>query len=186
MSRWPTAPDLSASADNVMKAMVTRGPYVRFGLSLTTLSMLDSRPDHDKPWDPLWLDDLDVLASQCTVRIERQTTCPMPDLGRALFTVRIYTTPLTDLAKVRPDLIPRLASILRSASPAILEYKGIAEYAHRSPSGASEMLSALRVDVNSLEWKGETYARCGSPAPGPVAESSVGTAQNPFHVLRKP
>jgi dimethylamine monooxygenase subunit A len=121
---------LIASADNVMKAMVTRGPYVRFGLSLTTLPTLDSHPDHEKPWDTRWLDDLDLLASMCTVRIERQTTCPMPDLGRALFTVRIYTTPLTDLANVRPDLIPRLAIILRSASLAILEYKGIAEYAH--------------------------------------------------------
>jgi hypothetical protein len=110
--------------------MVTRGPYVRFGLSLTTLPMLDSHPDHEEPWDTHWLDDLDVLASQCTVRIERQTTCPMPDLGRALFTVRIYTAPLVQLAGSHPDLIPRLATILRSASPAILEYKGIAEYAH--------------------------------------------------------
>jgi len=120
---------LIASSHNVIKAIVSRGPYVRFGLSLTTLPALDSHPDHDKPWDPAWLDDLNVLASRCTVRIERQTTFPMPDLGRALFTVRIYTTPLVQLAESNPHLIPRLAKILRSASPAILAYKGIQEYA---------------------------------------------------------
>ncbi len=120
---------LIASANNVMKAIVNKGPYVRFGLSLTTMPNLDSHPDHEKPWDPSWLEDLDLLASKCTVRIERQTTYPMPDLCRALFTVRIYTTPLLELARCRPDLIPRLGAILRSASPAILEYKGMREYA---------------------------------------------------------
>lgn len=120
---------LIASANNVMKAIVNKGPYVRFGLSLTTLPNLDCHPDHEKPWDPAWLDDLEVLASKCTVRIERQTTCPMPDLCRALFTVRIYATPLVELSRTRPDLLPRLSAILRSATPAILAYKGMAEFA---------------------------------------------------------
>ena len=120
---------LIASASNVMKAIVSKGPYLRFGLSLTTLPALDSHPDHDKPWDPAWLDDLDLLAANVTVRIERQTTCPFPDLRRALFTVRICNTPLMQLESDRPDLIARLAVILRSASPAVLAYKDIAHYA---------------------------------------------------------
>jgi heme-dependent oxidative N-demethylase alpha subunit-like protein len=120
---------LVASADNVMKAIVTRGRYIRFGLSLTTLPSLDNHPDLPKPWDPTWPANPDLLASRVSVRIERQTTYPMPDLHRALFTVRIYSTPLLELAEQRPDLIARLAMILRSASPAVLAYKGIAEYA---------------------------------------------------------
>lgn len=120
---------LVASADNVMKAIVTKGPYIRFGLSLTTLPSLDNHSDLPKPWDPAWIADPDLLASKVSVRIERQTTYPMPDLGRALFTVRIYSTSLPELAGNRPDLISRLATILRSASPAVLAYKGIAEYA---------------------------------------------------------
>ena len=120
---------LVASSGNVMKAIVTRGPFVRFGLSLTTLPALDNHPDHTKPWDPVWLDDPDLLASKVSVRIERQTTYPMPDLGRGLFTVRIYNTPLTQLAEDRPDLLRRLATVLRSGSPAVLAYKEIAEYA---------------------------------------------------------
>ena len=120
---------LISSAHNVMKAIVTKGPYVRFGLSLTTLATLDSHPDHVKPWDDAWLNDLDQLAAKVTVRIERQTTFPMPDLGRALFSVRIYTTPLTLMNRARPDLIPRLAETLRSASPAVIAYKGMGRYA---------------------------------------------------------
>ena len=120
---------LVSAADNVMKAIVTRGPFIRFGLSLTTLPSLDNHPDRPKPWDPAWLTDLDLLASNVSVRIERQTTYPMPDLGRALFTVRVYSTPLVSLAEDRPDLTARLARILRSASPEVLAYKGIAEYA---------------------------------------------------------
>jgi hypothetical protein len=120
---------LVASSGNVMKAIVTRGPFVRFGLSLTTLPALDNHPDHAKPWDPEWLDDPDVLAGKVSVRIERQTTYPMPDLGRALFTVRIYNTPLRQLAGDHPDLLRRLATVLRSGSPAVLAYKEIAEYA---------------------------------------------------------
>ena len=96
---------LVAAADNVMKAIVTRGPDIRFGLSLTTLPSLDNHPDRPKPWDPAWLTDLDSLASNVSVRIERQTTYPMPDLGRALFTVRVYLMLLVSLVEDRPDLL---------------------------------------------------------------------------------
>lgn len=119
---------LVASADNVMKAIVSKGPYVRFGLSLTTQLRLDSHPDLPKPWDEAWLDDTDQLAANCFVRVERQTTLPMPDLGRALFSVRIYNTPLETFAFEHPEFTRRLATILRSASPAVVSYKGMAHY----------------------------------------------------------
>jgi hypothetical protein len=54
---------------------------------------------------------------------------PFADLGRGLFTVRIYTTPLVDLARDRPDLLPRLVTMVRDASPAVLAYKGMDHYA---------------------------------------------------------
>ena len=120
---------LMSSAGNVMKAITTKGPYCRFGVSLTTLNQLDIHPAHPKPWDDAWLDDPDELARNVTLRVERQTTLPFADLGRALFTVRIYTTPLTEIARTRPDLLPRLATMIREASPAVLEYKGFAHYA---------------------------------------------------------
>lgn len=119
---------LVASADNVMKAIVTKGPYVRFGLSMTTQPLLDGHPDLPKPWDDAWLHDPDELARHVTVRMERQTTYPMPDLGRALFSVRIYTTPLDVFARKSPEFTARLGPILRSASPAVIAYKGMAHF----------------------------------------------------------
>jgi hypothetical protein len=120
---------LISSASNVMKAMTTKGPFVRFGLSLTTLPNLDAHPDFVRPWDPAWLDDLDALAQHMTLRVERQTTLPFPGLGRGLFTVRIYTTPLPEVASDHPELLPRLATMIETASPAVLEYKGMSRYA---------------------------------------------------------
>ncbi len=119
---------LMNSAANVMKAMTTKGPYVRFGFSISTCPRLDIHPDIVRPWDAAWLDDLDTLASNLTLRVERQTTMPFPDLGRALFSVRIYTMPLDRVAAERPDLLPRIAAVVRSASPAVLQYKGMAHY----------------------------------------------------------
>ncbi len=120
---------LIASANNVMKAIVTKGPYVRFGLSLTTWPQIDGHPDHPKPWDERWLDDPDELARNVYVRIERQTTRPFADVGRALFSVRIYLTRLDEFAAGRPGYAGRLATVLRSASPAVVKYKGISRYA---------------------------------------------------------
>lgn len=120
---------LVSSADNVMKAIVTKGPYVRFGLSMTTQPLLDSHPDRSKPWEETWLANPDLLAERVYVRIERQTTYPMPDLGRALFSVRIYMCSLADFARDAPQFAARLAPILRSASPAVIEYKGMSKYA---------------------------------------------------------
>ncbi|MDQ2682435.1 MAG: DUF3445 domain-containing protein [Chloroflexota bacterium] len=120
---------LIASANNVMKAIVTKGPYVRFGLSLTTLPRIDSHPDHPKPWEDRWLEDPDELARNTYVRIERQTTRPFADVGRALFSVRIYLTRLDEFASRRPDYARRLTTVLRSASPAVVEYKGMTRYA---------------------------------------------------------
>ena len=138
---------LIASAGKVMKAMTTKGPYVRFGLSLTTRPHLDCHPDWPKPWDDAWLTDPDQLARNVTVRIERQTTRPFPDLGRALFTVRIYTSSLDRLASERPDLIPRLATVIRTAHPAILAYKDIAHYTE-AVAAWCESMPALKESVS--------------------------------------
>ena len=57
--------------------------------------------------------------------MERQTTFPMPDLGRGLFTIRIYVDPLVERLDREPSLAPRLAHILRSTAPEVRRYKGV-------------------------------------------------------------
>ena len=61
--------------------------------------------------------------------MERQTTLAMPDLDRALFTVRIYLDPLVDRLAAEPSLRPRLASLIASCGPEVIVYKGMSDIA---------------------------------------------------------
>ena len=120
---------LVASGPNVIKAMIGKGPYVRFGWGLTTNPDLNGHPA-TRP-APIALDGLSPaeVAALTFVRMERQTTLAMPDLDRALFTVRIYLDPLVDRIAAEPSLRPRLASLITSCSPEVLRYKGMADLA---------------------------------------------------------
>lgn len=115
---------LIAASRQVSRAMVTNGPFVRYVWSLTTDPRLEQHPDDVKiePDDAVY-DDPDVLASQVFFRVERQTTFPMPDLDRALFTIRVYMQPLTDAVR-DPSRRARLAAAMREMSPALSDYKG--------------------------------------------------------------
>ncbi len=115
---------LIAASRNVARAMVTGGPFVRFVWSITTDPRLEQHPEDAKlePDDRVY-DDPDALAAQTFFRVERQTTFPMPDLDRALFTIRVYVQPLTDAVQ---DISRRnkLAAAMREMSPALSDYKG--------------------------------------------------------------
>ena len=77
---------LGASA-NVMKALLTKGPYVRFSFGLSPNPALDNHPVTRPPKPPasIWTDPESAI-DRIYVRMERQTTYPMPDLNRGLFT----------------------------------------------------------------------------------------------------
>jgi len=117
---------LGASA-NVMKALLTKGPYIRFSWSVTLHGGLDAHPDAPRPTlsDAEWADP-ETVAARTFVRMERQTTFPMPDLNRGLFTIRVYVDPLADRLARQPDLRPRLGSLIASTAPDVRDYKGIA------------------------------------------------------------
>ncbi len=63
-------------------------------------------------------------ASQCYLRMERQTLTKMPVSGDILFTIRIYSDPLAAL-RARPDLARALHAQLLAMSDAQLAYKGL-------------------------------------------------------------
>lgn len=113
---------LVKASQNVAKAMVTRGPFVRFVWALTADPSLDQHPEHPRlnPEDQLSPDE---VASRTFMRVERQTTFPMPDLERALFTIRVYMQPLTEAANT-PESRAHLAASLRSMKPEVIVYKG--------------------------------------------------------------
>ena len=116
---------LERAAPNVMKALHTKGPFVRYVWSLTADDGLNQNPDlPGRPNPTLPLEAPAALAQKLTFRVERQTTCALPALQRFIFTVRIFTQPLTEAA-CNPERRGRLERALLSMDDALLAYKGL-------------------------------------------------------------
>ena len=109
---------LQRAAPALSEALLTRGPLRQHVWGLDPDGRLDrdpSAPDapgHELPASPegWWL------------RVERQTSVPLPHLGRGLFTIRPYLVPLTALT---PPQRTVLADALASMTPDTLRYKGV-------------------------------------------------------------
>jgi hypothetical protein len=118
---------LLKSGSNIMKALFTKGPFIRFSWGLTLNSQLDNHPETPKGTLPdLFFDDPNLLARHVYLRMERQTTFPFPELQRGLFSIRVYVNPLTERVKKEPELRERLATLLHSVKSEVLAYKGMA------------------------------------------------------------
>lgn len=120
---------LVSSAPNVIRAMVNKGPYVRFNFGLSFSPLLDTHPavNHDRRlYTPG--EDFEARLPGMNLRMERQTTCGFPGQQRALFSIRIYVNPLTERIERDPSLRPRIANLLRTAIPSVSDYKGYTPY----------------------------------------------------------
>ena len=118
---------LLGSSANVMKALLTKGPFIRYAWSVTLSDARDHHPACPRPdLAPEEWEDPDLVAARTFLRMERQTTYPMPDLGRGLFTIRIYVDPLIARLERQPELRTRLGHILESTAPEVQDYKGVA------------------------------------------------------------
>jgi hypothetical protein len=58
------------------------------------------------------------------LRVERQTTVPLPEHAAALFLIRVYLTPFSDLT---PEQRATLARALEAMPPHVAAYKGLAD-----------------------------------------------------------
>ena len=115
---------LERAAQSVMRALLTKGPFVRYVWSLTADDGLNQNPDLPGRSATALTLSPQVLAEKLTFRVERQTTRALPALQRLFFTVRIYTQPLTETAS-SADRRSSLTRSLRSMDDALLEYKGL-------------------------------------------------------------
>jgi hypothetical protein len=119
---------LLKASGNTMKALLTKGPFIRFSWGLTINPSLDNHPHSPKPEPPqAWLENPSELVKHSYLRMERQTTFPIPDLERGLFSIRVYVTPLLERLERDPSLRSRLARFVVSVKPEVLEYKGMAQ-----------------------------------------------------------
>ena len=113
---------LMAGSRNLVAAMLAKGPFIRHVWSITGSADLDQNPArHGTPPEPLEGPLLDRLY----FRAERQTTTPFG--SSALFTIRIYVTPLSLVLDRRRAQL--LSAAIGSMDEELLHYKGLTEIA---------------------------------------------------------
>jgi hypothetical protein len=111
---------LLKASKNTLQAMVNRGPFVRFVWSLNSTDELNLNPAFHTHGRKKPLGD---NPSQWFFRVERQTTLPMPELRRSLFTIRILVASLPSvLNEERKNL---LVQAVLSMDEQLLAYKGL-------------------------------------------------------------
>lgn len=115
---------LVATGERIVRAMVGAGPFVRYVWGLDRDGALGHNPRLHQA--PPWSESATPaeLGRQAWFRVERQTTQGFPQLNRALFTIRYWVAPLTEVAS-DPWQRERLASALAGMDPDELRYKGL-------------------------------------------------------------
>lgn len=103
---------LQRAAPALTEALLTKGPYLQHVWGLDGSDRLDDDP----------LSSYDEAPVHWHLRVERQTTLPLPHLQRALFTIRPYLVALEDLTT---DQRATLRAAVQGMSDAARAYKGV-------------------------------------------------------------
>ena len=118
---------INARAGPFVRAMIDRGPFVRFAWGFAT----DDRPNHH-PEPPAGVDPEAWRGrrfvpgeSKLYLRVERQVMWGLPAAGAAVFTIRVSHVDGEEIRAVRRER-DLLRAALLSMSPATLAYKGMA------------------------------------------------------------
>lgn len=112
---------VNASASQLVRAMISKGPYERFAWGIGDDSRLNHHPS--PPVGSLAGRSFRGTEKDLILRIERQSTRGFPELQAALFTIRTYFLPCSELSR---DELEALSSALRSMTNASRIYKGVA------------------------------------------------------------
>lgn len=113
----PDFADRELAAQSMVRAMVERGPYVRFVWTVSADDHLDHHPEEGRR-APL------ADATQGFLRVERQVTVPFPDVDASLFLIRTYLTPFAELSRRERAT---LAEAIQLLPEPIARYKGLFE-----------------------------------------------------------
>lgn len=113
------APLLTAAAQ-LVDAMVERGPFVRYVWSLSASAALSHHPNR-YPAAPLGSE-----VARWWLRVERQTTLPVPVAGAALFAIRVLHQPLVE-ALTTSERRQRLAAAVTAMDAPMLSYKRLTQ-----------------------------------------------------------
>jgi hypothetical protein len=110
----PDFDGVARSASSLVEAMLSKGPYVRFVWTLSPDRILDHHPSQHRP---SW-----ARSNTGYLRVERQVTVPLVDLGACLFLIRTFCYPFATLTSAERL---RLVNALSCSSDAVLRYKGL-------------------------------------------------------------
>jgi hypothetical protein len=111
----PGFPGDAQAAQSMVRAIVERGPFVRFVWTLAPDSRLDRHPDVIGPasWQ---------RAEGVFLRVERQVTVPLTAANASLFLIRVYMYPFGELSA---EQRARTLAALASMPEPIRAYKGL-------------------------------------------------------------
>ncbi|MDB4972482.1 MAG: hypothetical protein JWN48_823 [Myxococcaceae bacterium] len=107
--------DTDVAVRSMVRAMVERGPYVRFVWTLATDELLDHHPDARVPV-------CYRSASRLWLRVERQVTVALPHARASVFLIRTYLYPCEQLSVDERRTLLRALELMPSD---VRAYKGL-------------------------------------------------------------
>lgn len=110
----PGFPPNAKASRGMVRAMVDRGPYVRFVWTVGADNILDHHPDKGdrrQGWEH---------SSEAFFRVERQVTVPLPETRSSVFLVRTHVRPLLSLDDSQ---LERVRHALRVMPAEVRRYK---------------------------------------------------------------
>lgn len=112
----PGFPQDEKAARAMVRAMVERGPYVRFVWTVSPVPDLDQHPDR--------MDRRGAWAetSELWLRIERQVTVPLPSTRSGLFLIRVHMTPISSLDEGERERLRHAVAVMPED---VRSYKGL-------------------------------------------------------------
>jgi len=122
----PAFEKVNAVARGMVDAMINKGPFVRFVWGVESDDRLNHHPEPPPGVDPEEWNGRLFDQGRFWVRTERQVTWGMPEVGSALFTIRVAYVPDHEVL-ADEKLLASLRQALASMSPAAREYKGLAK-----------------------------------------------------------
>ncbi|MDX1487083.1 MAG: DUF3445 domain-containing protein [Acidiferrobacterales bacterium] len=123
----PGIDKISANANALVRAMIYKGPYVRFVWGLGTDCRLNHHPEssRDVHEQDRQAASFDFARPELWLRVERQTSWGFPLVMAALFTIRTYFTNCKDIRQ-DPVKSRKLLSAIESMTADALYYKRLA------------------------------------------------------------
>ncbi len=114
----PGFADNTLAARSMVRAMVERGPYVRFVWTLCRDELLDHHPERANAgsWDAL---------DELFLRVERQVTVSLPEVRASVFLIRTYVYPYAALDAQQRATVREAMRVMPSE---VRAYKGLPSF----------------------------------------------------------